>query len=179
MHVKLNSIYKRTSLFIGDRTFTARMDVESIILCLTMRHLRCSKSTRKPGKSLEKVLWDTQPLLGNCESKVSPILWRQRKRSPKLGKLLQVFSEQSFASRQQLLKRILIRMTAIQYHLANKMTYKIKHCKWVAPRLSATPKWTRVTPSRSLSDLPHSLQNQGWKYIVMLNEAWLYFSNKH
>jgi hypothetical protein len=93
--------------------------------------------------------------------------------------ILQAFNEQPFSSLRQLAKRTLIPATTIRCHLVDKMGYKIKHCKCVPHRRSAAQKQTRVTISRSLLDLLHSLQHQSWKYLVTLDEAWFYFSNAH
>jgi AcrR family transcriptional regulator len=62
-------------------------------------------------------------------------------------------------SLQQIAKKILISLTTIWYHLVNKMGYTIKHCKCVPQRLSAAQKQTRVTPSRKLLHLLHSVQH--------------------
>jgi hypothetical protein len=74
--------------------------------------------------------------------------------------ILQVLNEQPVASLRQLAKRILIPMTTIRYHLVNKMGYKIRQCKWMPHKPSATQEQTRVTTSRSLLDLLHLLQHQ-------------------
>jgi hypothetical protein len=70
-------------------------------------------------------------------------------------------------------------MSTVRYRLANKMAYKLKHCKWVPHRLSEAQKQTQVTPSKRLLDLLSSVQHQGCKYHVTLDEAWFYFSNQH
>jgi hypothetical protein len=41
------------------------------------------------------------------------------------------------------------------------------------------PSQTRVATSKRLLDLLGSVQHQGWKYLVTLDEAWFYFSNQH
>jgi hypothetical protein len=40
-------------------------------------------------------------------------------------------------------------------------------------------KQTRVATSKRFLDLVGSVQHQGWKYLVILDEAWYYFSNQH
>jgi hypothetical protein len=70
-------------------------------------------------------------------------------------------------------------MSTVRYRLMNKMTYKLKHCKWVPHRLSEAQKQTRVATSKRLLDLLRSVHHQGWKYLVILDEAWFYFSNQH
>jgi hypothetical protein len=91
--------------------------------------------------------------------------------------ILQLLTEQPLASLQQLAKRTSIPATIIRCHLGDRMWYKIKHCILVLHGPSAAQKQTRVTISRSLLDLLHWLQHQGWKYIVTLDEAWFYFCN--
>jgi deoxycytidine triphosphate deaminase len=44
---------------------------------------------------------------------------------------------------------------------------------------SEAQKQTRVATSRRFLDLLGSVQHQGWKYLVTLDEAWFYFSNQH
>jgi hypothetical protein len=85
--------------------------------------------------------------------------------------ILQTLNTQPFASLQQLAKRILIPATTVRYHLVDRMRNKIKHCKWVPHRLSAAQKQARVTISRNILDLLHSLQHQDWKYVVIVDEA--------
>jgi hypothetical protein len=70
-------------------------------------------------------------------------------------------------------------MSTVRYGLVNKMTYKLKHCKWVPHRSSEAQKQTRVAISKRPLDLSGSVQHQGWKYLGALNEAWFYFSNQH
>jgi hypothetical protein len=50
--------------------------------------------------------------------------------------------------------------------LVSKMTYKLKHCKWIPHKLSEAQKQTRVTTLKCLLDLLRSIQPQGWKYFV-------------
>jgi hypothetical protein len=45
--------------------------------------------------------------------------------------------------------------------------------------LSMAEKQMRAIPSRNLLDLLDSLQQQGWKYIVISDQVWFYFSNQH
>jgi hypothetical protein len=73
----------------------------------------------------------------------------------------------------------MIPATTIRYDLVDRMGQKIKDYKRVPHRLSAVHKQTRVTISRSLLDLLHSLQHEGWKYVVTVDESWFYFSNQH
>jgi hypothetical protein len=44
------------------------------------------------------------------------------------------------AALRQIAKRTLIPMSTVRHRLVNKMTYKLKHCKWVPHRLSETQK---------------------------------------
>jgi hypothetical protein len=74
---------------------------------------------------------------------------------------------------------MLIPTSTVRYRLVNKMTYKLKHCKWVPHRLSEAQKQTGVATSKRLLDLLGSIQHHGWKYLVTLDEAWFYFSNQH
>jgi hypothetical protein len=92
---------------------------------------------------------------------------------------LQALDEQPFASLRQIAKRALIPMSTVRYRLVNKMTYKLKHCKWVPDRLSEAQKQTRVATSKRLLDLLGSVQHHGWKHFVTLDEAWFDFSNQH
>jgi hypothetical protein len=93
--------------------------------------------------------------------------------------ILQAFDEESFAPLHQIAKRMLIPMSTVWCHLVNKMTYKLKYCKWVPHRLLEAQKQTRVAPSKRLLDLLGSVQHQGWKYLVTLDESWFYFSNQY
>jgi hypothetical protein len=93
--------------------------------------------------------------------------------------ILQALDEQPFVSLRQIAKRTLIPMSTVRYRLVNKMTYKLKHCKWVHHKLSEAQKQTRVATSKRLLDRLGSVQHQGWQYIVTLDEAWFYFSNQH
>jgi hypothetical protein len=54
--------------------------------------------------------------------------------------ILQAFDEYPFASLRQIAKRTLIPMSTVRYRLVKKMTYKLKHCKWVLHRLSEVQK---------------------------------------
>jgi hypothetical protein len=74
---------------------------------------------------------------------------------------LHTLNKQSVASLQQLIKRILIPMTMVPYHLVNKMEYKLKHYKWVPHKLSTAQKPTRVTESACFLDLLRLIQHQG------------------
>jgi hypothetical protein len=49
----------------------------------------------------------------------------------------------------------------------------------VPHRLSEAQKQTRVSISKPLLDLLGSVEHQGWKDLVTLDEAWFYFSNQH
>jgi hypothetical protein len=89
--------------------------------------------------------------------------------------ILQALDEWSFAALRQIAKRTLIPMSTVRYRFVNKMTYKLKLCKWAPHRLSEARKQTRVTTSKRLLDLLGSVQHQGWKYLVTLDEAWFYF----
>jgi hypothetical protein len=93
--------------------------------------------------------------------------------------ILQALDEQPFVSLRQIAKRTLIPMSAVRYSLVDKMTYRLKHCKWVAHRSSEAQKQTRVATSKCLLDLLGSVQHQGWKCLVTLDEAWFYFSNRY
>jgi hypothetical protein len=92
---------------------------------------------------------------------------------------LQALDEQPFASLRQIAKRTLISMSTVRSRLVNKMTYKLKYCKWIPHRLSEAQKRTRVAPSKRFLDQLGSVQHQGWKYLVTLDEASFYFSNQH
>jgi hypothetical protein len=92
---------------------------------------------------------------------------------------LQALDGEPFASLRRITKRTLIPMSTVRYRLVNKMTYKLKHCKWVPHRLSEAQKQTRVATSKRLLDLLGSVRHQGWKYLVTLDKAWFYFSNQH
>jgi hypothetical protein len=70
-------------------------------------------------------------------------------------------------------------MSTLRHRLVNKMTYKLKHCKWVPHRISEAQKQTLVATSKRLFDLLGSVQHQDWKYLVTLDEAWFDFSNQH
>jgi hypothetical protein len=93
--------------------------------------------------------------------------------------ILQTLDESPFASLRKLSKRILIPMTTVRYHLVNKIGYKLKHCKWIPHKPSATQKQTRVIASARVLDMLRSVQHQGWKYVVTFDEAWFHFSNQH
>jgi hypothetical protein len=45
--------------------------------------------------------------------------------------------------------------------------------------LSEAQKQTRVATSKRLLDRLGSVQQQGWEYLVTLDGAWFYFSNRH
>jgi hypothetical protein len=62
-------------------------------------------------------------------------------------------------------------MSTVWYRLVNKMTYKQKHCKRVPHRLSEAQKQTPVATSKRLMDLLGSVEHQGRKYLVTLNEV--------
>jgi hypothetical protein len=186
--IKINISFERKSTSTSERTLRARMDLESIMIYLTMKHL-----------GPLDIQAEINNILGQNTVGYSTITRYLRKRNfphssesaeeeaeiescGTIGRAIrQGLNEQPFASFQQLAKRTLILATAIQYHLVDRITYKIKHCKLVPHRLSAArkekqkqkqkQKQTRVTISRRLLDLLHSLQHQGWKYLVTLDEA--------
>jgi hypothetical protein len=162
------------------------MDLELITLDLNNKHL-----------SAVAIHAEINSVLGECTIGYSTITRYLRKQSfanashlapeeSDLGAvntidnaILQTLDEQPFVSLRQIAKRKLIPMSRVRYRLVNKMTYKLKHCKWVPHRLSEAQKQTRAATSKRLMDLLDSVQHQGWKYLVTLNEAWFYFSNQH
>jgi hypothetical protein len=162
------------------------MDLESITLYLNKKHL-----------SAVAIHADINNVLGEGTIEYSTVSRYSRKQSfanashlapkdPDLGVadtinnvVLQALDEYPFASLRQIAKRALIPMSTVRYRLVNKMTYKLKHCKWVPHKLSEAQKQTRIAPSQRLLDLFGSVQHQGWKYLVILDEVWFYFSNPH
>jgi hypothetical protein len=92
---------------------------------------------------------------------------------------MQTLDKQAFASLRQIAKRILVPLSTIRYRLVSKMANKLKHCRWIPHRLWEAQKQTRVTTSKCLLDLLCSIQHHGWKYLIVLDEAWSYFPNQH
>jgi hypothetical protein len=154
------------------------MDLESITLYLNKKHL-----------SAVAIHAEINSVLGKGTIGYSTVTCYLRKQSfanashlapeePDLGAaetidnaILQALDEQPFASLHQIAKRTLIPMSRVRYRLVNKMTYKLKHCKRVPHRLSEAQNHTRVAISKRLLDLLGSVQHQGWKYLVTLDEA--------
>jgi hypothetical protein len=162
------------------------MDLESITLSLAMKYLGALEIHAEINSVLGQDTVGYSTITRYLRKRSFPHSSESGEEEPEIGScdpidrvILQALNEQPFASLRQLAKRILIPVTTIRYYLVDRMWYKIKHYKWLPNRLSAAQKQTRVTISRSLLDLLHSLQHQGWKYVVTLDESWLYFSNHH
>jgi hypothetical protein len=144
------------------------MDLESITLYLNKKYL-----------SAVTIHAEINSVLGEGTIGYSTITLYLRKQSfanashlspeePDLGAadtidnaILQALDEQPFGSFRQIAKRTLIPMPTVRYHLVNKMTYKLKHCKWIPHRLSEAQKQTRVATSKHVLDLLGSVQHQG------------------
>jgi hypothetical protein len=91
--------------------------------------------------------------------------------------ILQALDERPFASLRQIAKMALVPMLTIRYRLVSKMAYKLRHCRWIPHTLLKAQKQTGVTPPKRLLDLPRSVQRQGRKYRVRLDEARFLLSN--
>jgi hypothetical protein len=162
------------------------MDLESITLYFNKKHF-----------SAAALHAEINSILGEgtiAYSTVTPYLRKQSfvnashlaPQEPDLGAadtidntILQALDEHTFASLRQIAKRTLIPMSTVRYRLVNMMAYKLKHYKWIPHRLSEAQKQTRVATSKHLLDLLGSVQHQGCKYLVTLDEACLYFSSQH
>jgi hypothetical protein len=119
------------------------MDLESITLCINRKHL-----------SAVAIHAEINSVLGEGTVGCSTVTCYLRKQSfasalhlapeePDLGAantihnaILQALDEQSFASLRQIVNRTLIPMSTVRYRVLDRMTYKLKHCKWVPHRLS-------------------------------------------
>jgi hypothetical protein len=156
------------TLYLNKKHLTAvaiHAEINSVLGESTIGYLTVTRYLRKQSFANASHLALEEPDLGAADTINNPIL--------------QALDEQPFASLCQIAKRTLIPMSTVRYRLVNKMTYKLKHCKRVPHRLSEPQKQTRVATSKCLLDLLGSVQDQGWKYLVTLNEAWFYFSNQY
>jgi hypothetical protein len=93
------------------------------------------------------------------------------------GAIFGALKEYSFSSLRQIAKRILIPMSAVRYHLVNFLLYRIRNIRWVPHSFSSSQKQARVEMSQELLQVLRLAKHHAWKYIVTLDEAWLYFSN--
>jgi histidinol phosphatase-like enzyme len=84
----------------------------------------------------------------------------------------------SFASICQIVKMIFINPTTIFRRLM-KYRWDPEASALVPDRLSDLQKQARVIISKELLKLIKSMKRHLWKYIVMLYEAWFYFSAGH
>jgi hypothetical protein len=127
------------------------MNFESITLYLNKKHLSAVVIHAKINSVLG------EGTIGY--STVIRYLWKQSfanashlaPKEPDLGTadtidnaIPQALDEQPFVSLGQIAKRTLIPVSSVRYRLVNKMTYKLKHCKWVPHRSLETQKQTRV-----------------------------------
>jgi hypothetical protein len=122
-----------------------------------MRHSTVTRYLRKQSFANASQLAPEEPDLGAADTIDNVIL--------------QALDEQPFASLRQIAKRTLIPMSTVRYRLVNKMIYKLKHSKWVPHKLSAAQKQTQVTTSKRLLDPLGSVQHQGCKYLVTLDDT--------
>jgi hypothetical protein len=162
------------------------MDLESITLYLAMKHLEALEIHAESNSGLGQGTVGYSTITRCLRKRSFPHSSESAEEEPGIRScdpidraILQALNQQPFSSLRQLAKRTLIPAISIRYRLVDRMGYKIKHCKCVLHRLSAARKQTRVTVSRNLLDLLHSLQHQGWKYVGTLDEAWFCFSNQH
>jgi anti-sigma factor ChrR (cupin superfamily) len=142
------------------------MDLESITLYLNKKHL-----------SAVAIHAEINSVLREGTIRYSAVIRYLRKQSfanashpapeePDLGSantidnaILQALREQPFASLRQIAKRKMIPMSTVRHRLVNKMTYKLKYCKWFPHRLSEAQKETRVATSKRLLDPLGSVQH--------------------
>jgi hypothetical protein len=127
------------------------MDLESITLYLNKKHLSAvvihAEINSVLGEGTIGYSTITRYLRKQSFANASPLAPEK----PDLGAadtidnvILQTLDEQPFASLRQIAKKTLIPMSTVRYRLVNRMTYKLKHGKWVSHRLSEAQKQTRV-----------------------------------
>jgi hypothetical protein len=91
--------------------------------------------------------------------------------------ILGALEECPFSSFRQIVKRILIPMSTVRYHLVNSLGYRIRNIRWVPHTLSSSQKQARVEMSQSPFHALRSTKHHARKYIVALDKARFYFSN--
>jgi hypothetical protein len=134
VYLKINNILKRASPSIGDRTFQARMDLESLTLYLAMNHPVAVKIHAQINKVRGKDMVGYLIITRYLQKQSVPHSWELAERETKIGSsgpidraMPQALNTQPFASSRWLLKRTLIPLTTIRYHSINEIGYKIKH----------------------------------------------------
>jgi hypothetical protein len=91
--------------------------------------------------------------------------------------ILGALEECLLSSLSHITKRILIPMSTVRYHLVNSSGNRIRNIRWVPHSPSSSQKQARVEMSQDLFQVLRFAKRHDWKYIVILAEAWFYFSN--
>jgi hypothetical protein len=66
------------------------------------------------------------------------------------GAILEALGECTFSSLRQTIKRRLIPMSTVQYHLVNCLEYRIRNIRWAPHSLSSSQKQARVEMNQDL-----------------------------
>jgi hypothetical protein len=92
--------------------------------------------------------------------------------------ILGALEKYPFSSLRQIAKRMFIPMGMVSYRLVNSWGYQIRNTRWVPHSLSSSPKQGHVEMSQDFLQVRRPAKHHACKYIVRLDEAWVYFSNR-
>jgi hypothetical protein len=113
-----------------------RIDLESITLCLDMKHFGAVEIHAEINKVLGEGIVGYSTITRYLRKQSFPDSWELAEEELEIGSsdsidhaIVQALNEQPFGSLRQLAKRILIPVTTIRYHLVHRMRYKMKHCR--------------------------------------------------
>jgi hypothetical protein len=93
--------------------------------------------------------------------------------------ILDALKQQPFSSVREIAKLTCIPRTTIHRHLTCSLGFVVKHLHWVPHTLTVTQKVQRVTLSKQLLGELQAIKDQGWQFIMTLDESWFYFATSH
>jgi hypothetical protein len=82
-----------------------------------------------------------------------------------------------FSSLHHIAKEIFVPMDMVQSYLVNSLRCQVRNIRWVLHSLSSIQKQACVEMSQDLLQVLRLAKHHALKYIVMLDEAWFYFSS--
>jgi hypothetical protein len=125
-----------------------------------------STVTKYPGKKFSKSMFDT-----DFEPKIEEENFIDEA-------ILGALEECLFTSLRQIVKRVLILMSTVRYHLVNSLGYRIRNIRSVPHSLSSSQKQAHVEMTQDFLEVLRLPKHHVWKYIVTLDKAWFYFSDQ-
>jgi hypothetical protein len=93
--------------------------------------------------------------------------------------ILVALEDYSFSSVRELAKLTYLPVTTVYRRLTSSLGFVVKHLRWVPHVLNYNQISARITLSRKLLTALNSIKEQGWQYLLILDESWFYLSTDY